>query len=252
MAIEFFTRKELKFLITQEQYKRLLIKIMPYMRADKNGQDGYYNVSSLYFDNDENDIYFETKNKLKFRQKLRLRTYDDVSEYDQAFFEIKQKDRGVVHKRRMVIPLNEAYRYLNEEEKLDLSKFNSSNPFVFKEIDAFKNMYQLKPKMIVSYDRHALHSKTDDDLRMTFDMNLLSRKHNLQLENGAYGEHFVDPNLVILEVKVMHSVPLWLSRILQEVNCYFKSSSKYCTSYEKLFNEEINNLYCENTLVGGF
>ena len=34
-----------------------------------------------------------------------------------------------------------------------------------------------------------------------------------------YGENFIDPDLVVLEVKVTHSVPLWLTRILQDLNC---------------------------------
>jgi len=112
MAIEFFTRKELKYVITIDQYEELLIRMAPYMRADKHGNDGEYTVSSLYFDNDDKGIYYDTKNKLKSRQKLRLRIYDDAGLDDMAFFEIKQKHKKVVYKRRMIMPLRESYHYL--------------------------------------------------------------------------------------------------------------------------------------------
>src|SRR5699024_5392490 len=114
MAIEIFTRKEQKYLITVQQYDALIDQMRLHMRPDKNGQNGYYTVTSLYFDNADHAIYYETKNKLKFRQKLRLRVYDDATLYNRAFFEIKQKHKKVVNKRRMLLPSSEAYRYLKE------------------------------------------------------------------------------------------------------------------------------------------
>src|SRR5690625_5164801 len=106
MAIETFTRKEQKYLITMEQYENLVNKMDPYMRSDLNGTNGFYTVTSLYFDNSDHQVYYETKNKLPFRQKLRLRVYDDTDISDTAFFEVKQKHKKVVNKRRMLLPLH--------------------------------------------------------------------------------------------------------------------------------------------------
>src|SRR5690625_2756257 len=94
MAIEIFTRREQKYLITTEQYEELIDQMSPYMRADRYGIDGRYTVTSLYFESPDNKIYFETKNKLKFRQKLRLRVYNETDINGTAFFEIKQKHRS--------------------------------------------------------------------------------------------------------------------------------------------------------------
>ncbi|MBO1914799.1 VTC domain-containing protein, partial [Microvirga sp. 3-52] len=101
------------------------------------------------------EIYFETKNKLKYRQKLRLRVYDDTDRNGTAFFEVKQKHNKVVNKRRLVLPLNEAYRYLDNEEAENLSTYETSNTQVLREIDHFRRFYNLHPEMIVSYNRHA-------------------------------------------------------------------------------------------------
>ncbi len=252
MAIEIFSRKEQKYLITQRQYEQLVEQLEPRMRSDKNGTNGRYTVTSLYFDNDKKDIYFETKNKLKYRQKLRLRVYDDATEESVAFFEVKQKHKKVVNKRRLLMPLSEAYRYLEDGENANLPSYQTSNHQVLKEIDHFKRFYNLKPAMVVSYDRHALHGVNDAELRVTFDFNLRCRSEDLKLENGPYGENFIDPDLVILEVKVDHSVPLWLARILQNLQCEQRSASKFCTSTELLSGEiAAISAWKETTTIGG-
>jgi len=254
MAIEIFRRKEQKYLITREQYLELVQQMSPYMRADRYGDDGKYTVTSLYFDSPDHKIYYETKNKLRFRQKLRLRVYDEANIYSTAFFEVKQKHKKVVNKRRMRLPLIEAYRYLNNQVSVPLENFDTSNTQVLKEIDHFRQLFNLKPEMIVSYDRHAFHGKYDDELRVTFDLNLRCRNDDLAVENGPQGENFIDSNLVVLEVKVNDSVPLWLTRILQDLKCEQRSASKFCTSLELLKKEELGLGFMsekEDVYIGG-
>lgn len=134
----------------------------------------------------------------------------------------------------MLLPLSEAYRYLEEPDVYPLETFVTSNHQVLREIDYFRRLYNLMPEMIVSYDRHALHGVDDPELRITFDFDLRCRNEELKLEQGPYGENFIDKNLVVLEVKVNDSVPLWLTRILQGVDCEQRSASKFCTSSELL------------------
>lgn len=252
MAIEIFSRREQKYLITRSQYEQLAELLTPYMRFDKYGLNGMYTVTSLYFDNPEQTIYFETKNKLKYRQKLRLRVYDHADQNSVAFFEIKQKHDDVVNKRRLLMPLREAYRYLNHGDRDNISEFEASNPQVLKEIDYFRNFYRLQPEMIISYRRQAFHGKDDTDLRITFDLDLKCRKGDLALENGPYGNHFIDENLVVLEVKVNDSVPLWLARFLQTLDCEQRSASKFCTSTEHLATESaFMNEWMEQPIIGG-
>lgn len=252
MAIEIFSRREQKYLITRLQYEKLVEKITPFMRNDKYGIDGKYTVTSLYFENLEKEIYFETKNKLKYRQKLRLRVYDDTDRNGTAFFEVKQKHNKVVNKRRLVLPLKEAYRYLANESPDNLATYETSNNQVLKEIDHFRKFYNLQPEMIVSYNRHAFHGTTDPELRITFDLDLKCRNEDLALEHGPYGVNFIDENLVVLEVKVNDSVPLWLTRFLQELDCEQRSASKFCTSTELLSGDTLpQNMWMETTTIGG-
>ncbi|HSI66290.1 MAG TPA: polyphosphate polymerase domain-containing protein [Planococcus sp. (in: firmicutes)] len=239
MAQEIFKRYEIKYLIPFEKYLSLRDKLMEHMKYDSYGTNqGKYNIVSLYFDSEDSKIYLETRNKLRFRQKLRLRIYDQAELNSNSFFEIKQKFKNVVNKRRTVIPLHEAYDIIDKPEKdIDFSQYHASNPQILKEAIHFKQLYHLKPELIVSYDRQAFSGIQESDLRVTFDYNLMCRKQDLRIENGPQGFHFVDPNLVVLEVKVSEAVPFWLSRLLSEFECSKQSVSKFCTSVE-LFNEE--------------
>ncbi|MFB1082239.1 polyphosphate polymerase domain-containing protein [Jeotgalibacillus sp. JSM ZJ347] len=238
MAQEIFKRYELKYLITMDQYKRFREAIMPHMNVDTYGNpEGKYNIISLYFDSDDYKIYYETRNKLRFRQKLRLRIYDQADLNSQAFFEVKQKFKNVVNKRRTVIPLNEAYESIKEPQwNADLSKYNPSNPQIMREVLHFKDLYDLKPKVVVSYDRQAFMGIEEKDLRVTFDYNLMCRNDDLRIENGPRGQYFIDPGYVVLEVKVSNSVPFWLARLLSEFELPKQSVSKYCTSIDLTTN----------------
>lgn len=242
MAIEVFKRYELKYLLHWDAYIAFRERLLPYMQYDTYGNaDGKYNIISLYYESEEKDIYYETMNKLPFRQKLRLRVYDQADLSSPSFIEVKQKFKNVVNKRRTVIPLNEAYSILSKpyDEQL-IEQVESSNPQILKEALHFKNLYELKPATIVSYDRQALSGvlENESDLRVTFDYNLMCRTDDLRLENGPEGMYFLDREMVILEVKVSNSVPFWLARLLSEFNFTQQGFSKFCTSIDLLEQEK--------------
>lgn len=239
LAGEIFSRYELKYLIPFHLYEELSQILKTRMVYDKYGDsEGKYNIISLYFDSADKKIYYETRNKRKYRQKLRLRIYNKATLEDNAYFEVKKKYKNRVNKRRTSIKLEHAYQYIdNLLGKHD--EISVSNQQIFGEIDSFRTLYNLVPENIVSYDRQAFVGVDDPDLRVTFDYNLRCRKDDLHIEHGPHGTHFVDPNMVVLEVKVDYSVPLWLSRILSELGCRKGSVSKFCTSVDLLEEEEV-------------
>ncbi|PYZ92628.1 VTC domain-containing protein [Salipaludibacillus keqinensis] len=238
MAGEIFSRYEVKYLIPFQMYEEFAYELKKRMTLDKYGDSqGKYNIISLYFDSSDKKIYYETRNKAPFRQKLRLRIYNSATLEDSAFFEVKKKYKKRVNKRRTSINLGGAYQYINNQLKKG-DTIDVSNEQIFSEIDYFRKLYHLRPENIVSYDRQAFVGVDDPDLRVTFDYNLKCRKNDLRIENGPYGKHFVDPDLVVMEVKVDHSVPLWLARMLSEFGCEKKSVSKFCTSADLLDEQQ--------------
>lgn len=233
MAKEIFKRYELKFVITNDTYSQLLKTLSPYLTVDTNGnKEGCYTISSIYYDTVNNLFHQERMLGQSFRQKLRMRVYNKVSVNDWAYLEIKQKHKKVVNKRRTLIKLKDAYNFLEQEKPLGNSfPFEVSNHQILKEIDFFKNLYQLEPRVIVSYERQAFEAIEDNSIRVTFDKDLRKRNYDFRLENGSYGESYMKSSLYVLEVKLMNRMPLWLTRILSDYQCVLQPFSKYSNSY---------------------
>src|SRR5690625_2187464 len=244
MAQEIFKRHELKFHITRAEHAALREQILPRMTYDTYGDpEGKYNIVTLYYESPDKKVYYETMNRLRFRQKLRLRVYDRVDLSSPAFIEIKQKFGRVVNKRRTMIPLRQAYEVLNQPYNEELiQSVDASNPQILREALHFKDLYNLKPATVVSYDRQAFSGvlESEKDLRVTFDYNLMCRSDNLGLENGPDGFRFTDEDFVVLEVKVSNSVPFWLARVLSDLGFVRQGFSKFCSSIDLL--EEKNLL----------
>lgn len=228
---EVFNRYELKYIFNAGIYKELFSALKPHLRMDEFGdEEGFYSISNLYFDTFDNFFHQQNLKRDKFRQKLRLRVYGNITLQDEVFLEIKKKYNGIVNKRRTLMKLGDAYRFLElNKEDTDLSDFKSSNSQILKEIFFLKSFYNLHPKTVLSYDRQALQGVKDPDLRVTFDRNIRSRGYDLKVENGSYGEPIVSHDTMLMEVKVSTSVPLWLVRILNEFPCRRQSFSKYST-----------------------
>lgn len=233
MAKEVFNRYELKYIVNKALYKELLQALQGHVFMDKHGdQDGYYMVMNLYYDTADHLFFNETVNRQQFRQKLRLRGYNHINRDSNVFLEIKKKYRGVVYKRRTLLKLPEAYAFLADTlSKKDYSLYDASNTQILGEVDFLKQFYQLEPKVIVSYDRQAFQGIHEEDLRVTFDRNLLKRETDLRIESRSDGELFMDPSLYVLEVKVNDRIPLWLSHILNDFQCWRQGYSKYTSSY---------------------
>lgn len=253
MAQEIFKRFELKYLLTRAEYAALRSAILPRMAYDKYGDpEGKYNIVSLYYESSDKRIYYETMNKLRFRQKLRLRVYDQADLSSNAFIEVKQKFKNVVNKRRSIIPLGEAYDILSHPyNEQSIANAQASNPQILREALHFKGLYHLQPAVVVSYDRQAFSGTADSekDLRVTFDYNIMCRSDNLGLENGPKGYPIIDYDTVILEVKVSNSVPFWLARILSELEFVKQGFSKYCTSIDLLEEKKLYPIPLMNEVI---
>lgn len=217
-----FKRTEKKYIITLNQRKQLLELISSQICSDKFGES---TVRSLYFDTDDFRLIRNSIDKPVYKEKLRLRSYSTPKADSNVFLELKKKYKGVVYKRRETLKYSEAMNYLNTRSKpIDTQ--------IMKEIDWTMNYYNgLKPKMFIAYDRTAFYSKEDSNLRITFDKNVRFRNYDLELGKGSYGNLILDSGLCIMEIKILNSMPLWLSNALTQLKIYPSSFSKYGTAY---------------------
>ena len=80
------------------------------------------------------------------------------------------------------------------------------------------------------YERCSYFFLNNNDLRLTIDENIRSRRNNLNLDNSIQGESLLK-DTYLLELKVQSSFPLWLSKILSDLNILPTSFSKYGAVY---------------------
>ena len=193
MAIEVFNRFEKKFLIDTKTYEEVLKVLNDYMEEDKYNKGGaFYTISNLYFDTDDNALIRTSLSKPKYKEKLRLRAYGVPEPDDKVYLEIKKKVNKLVNKRRTAIGLAEAYDFVRTGQKPEVKEF--MNRQVLNELDYLINRNALSPKLYLAYDRRAYFGKDNRDLRISFDMNIRTRRYDLELEKGDYGEQLLAPD----------------------------------------------------------
>ncbi|MBC8060358.1 MAG: polyphosphate polymerase domain-containing protein [Clostridiaceae bacterium] len=239
MAIEVFNRNECKFLIDKEVYEALNIKLLQYMEMDNyNKINDFYTISNIYYDTNDNYLIRNSLSKPTYKEKLRLRSYGVPGVDDKVYLEIKKKFKGLVNKRRTSLELREAYEFLSAGEKPELKSY--MNKQVINEIDYILKVYKLEPKLYLAYDRKAMFSKDNKELRITFDTNVRTRRYDLKLEAGDYGDPLLENGKWLMEVKAEKNIPLWLSKLLSEYKTYKTNFSKYGKEYEKVLMQNKN------------
>ncbi len=239
MAIKAFKRFEKKFILNESQYKSLLPILYKYMNADKYCKDGNnYNIYSIYYDTEDSQVIRHSINKPYYKEKLRLRSYKaPIGDNDKVFLELKKKINGIVSKRRATLSLKEAEMFLEYGIRPD--SIDYLNNQVLNEIEYYLENNNVQPKVFISYSRKALFGKNDNDFRITFDSNILSRRDNLSLKMGGYGEEILPKGYYLMEVKILGAMPLWLTKVFSELKIYNTHFSKYGNEYKS---------YCLNNI----
>ena len=233
MAITTFKRYEKKFLLNEAQYKAVMPILMQYMRLDEHCQEGKeYTIYNIYYDTDDASIIRHSLSKPYYKEKLRLRTYGIPSSLNsKVFLELKKKIGGIVNKRRAVLTLGEAYKFL--ESGTRPSNLDYMNAQVLNEIAYYLMNHAVKPTSYISYDRSALFGKDDSNFRITFDHNIITRREELNIEKGRFGEELLGSDKYLMEVKVTSAFPVWLAKLLSENNIHKISFSKYGKEYKQ-------------------
>ena len=209
-----FRRYEKKYLLTQEQYRAVKRGMDPFMKPDPHPR---YTVCSVYYDTVHYDLIRASLEKPVYKEKLRLRSYGVPGSRDPAF---------VVYKRRVTMAAQDAVRYLEGARKGDGSQIG-------RELDWFLRFYRPEPKVFIAYDREAYASADGGELRLTFDSALRVRAVDLDLRSGDHGVPLMDKDLVLMEIKIPGTAPLWLAQLLSEEHIFPDSFSKYGTYYKR-------------------
>lgn len=239
MDKKIFDRIEKKYLVTSKQKSAILKSIKEHMTKDKYHKSSIYNI---YFDTDNYDLIIQSIDHPIFKEKFRARSYEG---YDKVFLEIKTKIKGeddnIGYKRRILITLDNYDDFINNNisavELASRKEETESDLQIAKEIDYFKEYFNLKPKILLYYNRESYVD--DDGLRVTFDSNLKYRDKNLKfIKNSRDKAYFKNQKNIIMEIKTQGIIPLWLVRTLSAEHIYPERFSKIGKIYEQLRKEK--------------
>lgn len=223
MSTAVFERYEKKYLITPSQYPLLAERLQPYFACDSYG---LHTICSLYYDTPDYAVIRHSLSKPAYKEKLRLRSYGVPSAEDHVFVELKKKYQGITYKRRAAMPIADAQRLLRHGE------LPAGDAQTLGELAQYIRRQPLAPSALICYDRIALFGREQPGLRLTFDACIRWRETGLQLARGDYGTQLLPPGYRLMEVKTISpALPLWLVRILGELEIYPASFSKYGKVY---------------------
>lgn len=221
-----FKRYEIKFLLDTGQTERLLQVMEPYMALDQYGRT---TIRNIYYDTENYRLIRRSVEKPVYKEKLRIRSYCKAKPGSPVFVELKKKYKGIVYKRRLSLPEQDAVAWLAG------GAFPGEPSQISREIDCFLQYYRtLRPTVYLSYARRAYFCRGGGDFRITLDENILCRRRGLSLEEDSYGRPLLPQDRVLMEVKTSGGIPLWLTAFLSREKIYKTSFSKYGTAYQRM------------------
>ncbi len=212
-------RHEYKHIINFSDYLQLKSKLKMIMRIDSNsGNDGFYKITSLYFDNYDDKALREKLNGYLNREKFRIRFYND--NYDFIRLEKKSKVNGLTHKESANLSRDEcqqiidgSYDFLKEREEDLLKEFYAKIIF-----------QSLRPRSVIVYKREAF-IYPPGNVRVTLDYDIKYSNNTQIFENN---QNLIKASKdIVLEVKFDNFLPQLISNVIQLGNRTSTAFSKY-------------------------
>lgn len=219
-------RNELKYLIDPLTAISLHKKIEVLLQHDKHADaKGYYKVTSLYFDDYANTALNDNLAGTIKRKKYRIRVYNKSKDYIRLEKKVKHHKGGF---KASVLINAEQYLMILNDDYIALKA--SSDHILIQEFCLDAITRQLKPKIVVEYDRKSFIYDFGT-VRITFDYNI---KHSLG-EPDLLDEHILyapamDDNTIVMEVKFTGALPEVIKKLIQQSVSTRQSISKYSLS----------------------
>lgn len=249
-----FKRKEVKYRLSDRQYRFILAQVQKHMELDLYGRA---RITSLYFDTPQRDLIARSLEKPLYKEKLRVRWYGQADARARVYVEIKKKFKGIVYKRRVGMSRDAAAALLMnnmpygkavslfplDDELQQRETTNARSLQIAAEIEQFMQVHApLHPSMYIQCERCAYASKpaqtleeeeSASDLRITFDSGIAYRDCFAEAQGASrIYRPLMAPGEVVMEVKTSAAFPFWLVNVLNECEAYPSSFSKYGTAYQ--------------------
>lgn len=218
-------RNELKFELPDFDLIRMKHRLAPLMRPDSHqGPDGYL-IRSLYFDDLYGSCMDEKENGVAYREKYRIRIYDNNPD----FIRLEKKTKYADMTQKTMQPLSrseyEALLSGNTDKQYEILSENKGGLL---EEFVLKLLYKkFLPKCIVEYERFAFVERVGN-VRITFDRNIAGSSQVGHLfDDGLFTVPVMPQDRHILEIKYDELLPHYILQALDLGNLRRQSFSKY-------------------------
>ncbi len=213
-------RHEWKHVITAADRLCLTSRLSAAARRDSHGQNGRYEIRSLYFDDPRDTALWEKIDGVSRREKFRIRYYNGDASY--ICLEKKVKRDGLCGKRSVLLSAQEVQSLLNG----DLDWMPGSGRPLIQELYWKMKAGGLRPKTIVDYTRDA-YVFPAGNVRITLDFNIRTGLGSTDFLNPAAVTVPAGDAPVILEVKWDEFLPDIIRDAVQLPGRRTSSFSKY-------------------------
>lgn len=216
-------RHEFKFTISYHEDFLLSSKLKHLLKRDGHANSqGFYPVSSLYFDTPEDRALRQKIDGINRREKFRIRYYG----HDLSFFKLERKLKinGLTAKQSTRLHYDEVKRILEGDPEFLLFKEDPLTQEFYAKIKG----QRLSPSSIVQYDREAF-LYPPGNVRITFDRRLRTGPPHLFLEDSKT-LHNISENITVLEIKYDEFLPDVIRALVQIPHRQHRAFSKYAYS----------------------
>lgn len=236
-----FKRVEFKYVISKQQYEAIMDVLHDKMIMDKYCEGNKpYNIYNIYCDNVHNDVIRHSTSKPYYKEKLRVRAYQLGDDQLTVFLELKKKVDKIVSKRRVMMKFEDAMNFIKTGQ---YGHEYSQKAIILEEIKNHITKFSVEPKVFIAYDRVALFGKDDSEFRVSFDMNIVSRRSDLTFNSRVFEQKLLGNNHYLMEVKTNAAMPLWFSKVLSELEIFKSSFSKYGNEFDLKIKKEKKRMF---------
>lgn len=230
------SRFEFKYLLNPIQALKVRHTVSRLAKPDPHaGKDGWYTVTSLYYDTPALTDYYEKSGGYLERKKLRVRIYKPSLETDMpVWLELKKKYDMAFQKTRILLTPQDwgdfqerrFARLLSRERSLeDQATLEECAWYILREgrRPMFFVRYKRYPFLVEDHGNHPIRITLDEHIETRASTSLTAPAHPTRVREG-----------MVLEVKFNDHMPPWFGALVRNLNLQRTTFSKYSRSIDML------------------
>jgi hypothetical protein len=228
----FAPRYEFKYIVDHRTVDDIRQIVRSLCEPDSYGENGRYEVNSLYFDTFDWLSAHQTIGGIRDRFKLRIRTYG-WQDTDPVFLEIKGRAGTTILKRRALMDRRFVHAICTGEPPPD-GGFVALKASHQEDLDLYRNQMDaldMRPRVWVRYIREAYGSPWGDGARLTFDSCLEGQISDPVTpyvpDHAQWAPVRWEAGPVMIEMKFNGAFPKWMLHLVRQFGLTRMSSSKY-------------------------